>query len=98
MLGMRLQQLREDRGWKMYEAAKRAEIAPWVVSRLERRVHLGNVQVRPLKRLADLYGVTVDSLIRDVPEEAEEIEPVNDRHMNEAACQGGVPGGPDEIR
>ena len=64
-LGARLKRLREERDWTVYEAAKRAGMAPWVLTRLEQRTTLGNVQVASLKRLAVLYNVTIDYLVRD---------------------------------
>ena len=64
-LGARLKRLREERGWSVYQAAKRAEMAPWVLTKLEQRTTLGNVQVTSLKRLAALYNVTIDYLVRD---------------------------------
>lgn len=77
-LGQRLQRLREEQRLTVYEVAKRTGMAPWVLSKLESRADLGNVQVRMLKRLAAFYRVTVDYLIHDVPEEQpeEELEPV----------------------
>ena len=72
--GTRLHRLREERGWTVYEAAKRAGMVPWVLSRLEQRATLGDVQARSLKRLARIYEVTMDYLAREAAAD-EEGEP-----------------------
>ena len=68
-LGERLRRLRNEQGWSLSDAAKRADMSPWALSLLERRTGLGKVRALSLKRVALLYGVTVDYLIRGVSDE-----------------------------
>jgi transcriptional regulator with XRE-family HTH domain len=60
--------LRAERGWSLYQAAKRAGMSPWALSLLEHRRTLGATRVLSLMRVAEIYGVTVDYLIRDLSE------------------------------
>ena len=73
--GERLQQVRQAKGFTVYEAAKRAGIPNQVLYRLEHFATLGKVQVATLKKLARVYGVTIDYLVYDVAEtDADEEE------------------------
>ena len=57
-----LRRLRAERGWSQTQAAKQAEIAQTVVSRLERG-ELTNPTTRVLSGLANAYGVPVGMLL-----------------------------------
>ena len=65
-LGERLRQARMAKGVTVYEAAKRIGMPNQALYRLERVRTLGRVQVATLKKLAALYGVTIDYLVYDV--------------------------------
>lgn len=68
-VGARLRRLRTERGWTLYEAAKRAGMTQWSLFRLEQKTTLGNAQVTSLKRLARLYQVSIDYLAREAGDE-----------------------------
>jgi XRE family transcriptional regulator, master regulator for biofilm formation len=61
LIGHRIRRERAKRGWSVRELARRAEVSPGAVSKLE-----GGFRVSPLlelgKRLAKALGVTLDYL------------------------------------
>ena len=66
--GTRLQRLRQERGWTVYRAAKEAGLTSQALYKLERQATLGKVRGVTLKKLAQLYQVTMDYLVYDVAE------------------------------
>ena len=63
--GARLKRLRLECGWTLYEAAKRGGMTQWSLWRLEQKATLGSIQGATLRKLATLYGVTIDYLTRE---------------------------------
>jgi XRE family transcriptional regulator, master regulator for biofilm formation len=68
-IGNRVRREREKRGWTVRELARRADVSPGAVSKLE-----GGSRVSPSmelgKRLAKAFGVTLDYLAGMYEEEA----------------------------
>lgn len=71
-LGERLRQARQARHLTVYEAAKRVGMPNQALYRLEKAKALGHIQVGTLKKLAALYGVTIDYLVYDVDYDEED--------------------------
>jgi transcriptional regulator with XRE-family HTH domain len=67
-LGERIRQARQGCGLTVYAAAKQLGIPNQALYRLERVATLGRVQVATLRKVAQLYGVSVDALIAGVPD------------------------------
>jgi transcriptional regulator with XRE-family HTH domain len=70
--GERLQRLRAERGWTVYEAAKRAGMSSQLLYKLERAAALGRISGVTLRKLAQVYQVTVDYLLHDVADSDDE--------------------------
>jgi len=65
VLGSRVKELREGRGWSQRALAQELRVSKSMVAKYEGGVHTPPVNL--LVRLAGLFGVTVDSLLgRDV--------------------------------
>ncbi len=65
VLGSRIKELREGRGWSQRSLSQQLGISKSMVAKYEGGVHAPPVSV--LARLAGLFGVTLDSLLgRDV--------------------------------
>ena len=65
-----IRELREEHGWSQFELAIRAKVTPGTVGNWER----GNTEPKAsqLKRLAQVFGVTMDSI--ELPEQEESAE------------------------
>jgi transcriptional regulator with XRE-family HTH domain len=63
IFGKRIADLRKDRGWLAYEVAKMIDVDPATISQLENGRRATGPEQSTLTRLADLYGVSTDSLL-----------------------------------
>jgi transcriptional regulator with XRE-family HTH domain len=72
--GERLQRLRDERGWTVSKAARRGGLSPQLLFKLEAARALGNIQVATVRKLATLYGLPLDYLVRDVLDEVPDDE------------------------
>lgn len=61
--GKRIADLRRDRGWMAYEVAKLIEVDPATISQLENGRRATGPEQTTLTRLAELFGVSTDSLL-----------------------------------
>ncbi len=61
MIGQRVKELREDRGWNQSELASRAGLTPAAVSQIEGGRRLPTAQT--LQKLADALGASSDALM-----------------------------------
>ena len=60
--GAKIAKLRKQKGWDQYELAQAAQIAPSVVSRLERNLQ-SDFKLSVLDAVATSLGVSIDSLL-----------------------------------
>lgn len=67
MFGYRLRSLRQKKGWTLRQAASAANLTLSFIWYLEQGE--SNPSATTLCKLADAYGVTIDSLLRTLPNE-----------------------------
>ena len=68
MLGARIALLRRAKGWSQGDLAKKLEVSPSAVGMYEQGRREPSTAV--LLRLSELFGVTLDYLLKGIPEEA----------------------------
>ena len=90
LFGRRLHELRKQRGWSQPELGKQIGTSGTIIGRYERGEMTPSIDVA--RKLADAFGVTVDSLVAD----REMPEILKDRDM--LARWEAIGGLPDEDR
>jgi XRE family transcriptional regulator, master regulator for biofilm formation len=70
MLGDRLKKLRKEKNMSLSELAERAGVAKSYLSSIERNIQT-NPSIQLLEKISSVLNVSIDQLIKDVPEENE---------------------------